>query len=353
MEEKTVVILGATGSIGMQTLEVIKKLDNFRVKGIAFGKNTTLAEKIIKDFKVEYFYSPVKSNVSSIKDMVAKIKPDIVVVAIPGFDGVLATIDSIPYTKRLALATKEALVCAGPFVKKACKENNVELIPVDSEHSAIFQIFDESVVKILITASGGAIRDKENIDDLSVEDILNHPVWSMGKKITVDSSTMVNKAFEVIEAFELFELENIEVKIHPTGTVHGAVFLKDGTVKIHFGFPDMKIPISYSLSYPKRLYENKNWPNFESKNFIFEDVNPSKYPAFFYGRSIIKDLAKRIAFNAADEIAVEKFLNGQIKFSKIADIVINTCEKINGNINDFKEIFEIDKIARQIAKEQY
>lgn len=351
MEEKTIVILGATGSIGLQTLEVIKKLNNFKVKGIAFGKNKKLAKEIIKNFQVEYFYSPVMSNVNSIKEMMKKIRPDIVVAAIPGFDGVKATFDSIPYTKRLALATKEALVCAGPFVKKSCKENNVELIPVDSEHSAIFQIFDENVEKILITASGGAVRDKENIDDLTVDEILNHPVWNMGKKITVDSSTMVNKSFEVIEAYELFELENIEVLIHPTGTVHGAVFLKDGTVKIHFGFPDMKIPISYSLTHPKRKYENKNWPKFNSTNFIFNEVDKNKYPAFYYGKSILKDLAKRIAFNAVDEIAVEKFLTGQIKFSDISKIVINTCEKINGSINDLNDIFEVDKLARNIAKD--
>ncbi|ANQ53174.1 1-deoxy-D-xylulose 5-phosphate reductoisomerase [Thermosipho sp. 1063] len=347
MVEKTVVILGATGSIGTQTLDVIKKLKGYKVTGVVFGQNKKLGEKIVKEYNVNFYYSQVLSNVSSIEELLEKTTPDIVVAAIPGFNGVISTFQAIKFTKRLALATKEALVCAGPLLKKACKD--VELIPVDSEHSAIFQIFDENVEKILITASGGAIREYDNIENLTPKEILKHPVWNMGQKITVDSSTMINKAFEVIEAYELFELDTIDVLIHPTGTVHGAVFLKDGTVKIHFGFPDMKIPISYALTYPKRMYINLNWPEFKEENFIFTEVSEEKYPAFFYGKKIIKDLAKRVAFNAADEVAVNMFLESKIKFHNISKIVIDTCEKINGKIRDLEDVFEVDKLARQIA----
>ncbi|ABR29916.1 1-deoxy-D-xylulose 5-phosphate reductoisomerase [Thermosipho melanesiensis] len=349
MDEKTVVILGATGSIGTQTLDVINKLNSYKVVGIVFGKNKLLGEKIIKQYSIKYYFSKRLSNVSSITELLEKTRPDIVISAIPGFYGVVTSFEAAKHTKRIALANKEALVCAGPFFKKECEKNNVELIPVDSEHSAIFQIFGKNVEKILITASGGAVRNYKNIENLTPSDILNHPVWNMGQKITVDSSTMVNKAFEVIEAYELFEVDNIEVLIHPTGTVHGAVFYKDGVVKIHFGFPDMKIPISYALTYPNRCYTYSKWPKFSSKNFIFEKVDEKKYPAFFYGKKLINNLAKRIAFNAADEIAVEKFLQGKIKFHEISKIIINTCEKIDGNVRDLNDIFELDKLARKIA----
>ncbi|MBO8160805.1 MAG: 1-deoxy-D-xylulose-5-phosphate reductoisomerase [Thermosipho sp. (in: Bacteria)] len=355
MEKKSVVILGATGSIGIQTLEVIEKLDNFYISGIVFGKNINLAREIIKKHNIENYYSPYfpTYKFSTLEEMLEKLNPDIVVAAIPGFDGLIAILQSIPYTKRLALATKEALVCAGPFIKNECEKHKVELIPIDSEHSAIFQLFDENVVKIMITASGGAVRNvkKNKLSKLKPNDILKHPVWNMGKRITVDSATMVNKAFEVMEAYELFNIENIDVHIHPTGTVHGAVLLNDGTVKIHFGFPDMKVPIAYSLTYPERKFNNPKWPKFDPKNFEFYNVDEEKYPAFFYGKSILKDLAKRIAFNAADEIAVQRFLTEKIKFPQIADIIINTCENIRGNVNSIDDIFEIDKISRNFAQE--
>ncbi|SHH37063.1 1-deoxy-D-xylulose-5-phosphate reductoisomerase [Thermosipho atlanticus] len=353
MEKKSIVILGATGSIGTQTLEVIRNLDDFYIGGIVFGKNINLARALIKEYKIENYFSPFFPNYkfSSLDEFLEKTKPDIVVSAIPGFDGMIATLKSIKYTKRLALATKESLVCAGPFVKKECKNYNTELIPIDSEHSAIFQLYDNFVEKIIITASGGAVRDKKisKLEKLSPKDILKHPVWNMGKRITVDSSTMVNKAFEVIEAYELFGTKNIDVYIHPTGTVHGAVLLKDGTIKIHFGYPDMKIPIAYSLTHPERKYSNPNWPKFDNKNFIFQEVDKEKYPAFFYGKSIMENLAKRIAFNAADEIAVERFLKDEIKFTKISEIIIETCEKIDGKVNSIEDIIEIDKLARDFA----
>ncbi|MBO8139079.1 MAG: 1-deoxy-D-xylulose-5-phosphate reductoisomerase [Thermosipho sp. (in: Bacteria)] len=354
MENKSIVILGATGSIGTQTLKVIKKLQGFEIAGIVFGKNLNLARNIIKEYKIENYYSPFYPNYkfSSLEEFLEALHPDIVVSAIPGFDGMISSLKAIKYTKRLALATKEALVCAGPFIKKECKNNNVELIPIDSEHSAIFQLFDNFVERIIITASGGAVRDKKvsKLSKLTPKDILKHPVWNMGKRITVDSSTMVNKAFEVMEAYELFETNNIDVYIHPTGTVHGAVLLKDGTVKIHFGFPDMKIPIAYSLTYPERKYINPNWPEFSSKNFDFCEVSSEKYPVFFYGKSIINNLSKRIAFNAADEVAVERFLKEEIKFTKISEIIIETCERINEKVNSIEDIIEIDKFSREYAR---
>ncbi|QTA37496.1 1-deoxy-D-xylulose-5-phosphate reductoisomerase [Thermosipho ferrireducens] len=357
MEEKTVVVLGATGSIGLQTFQVIETLNNFRVIGIAFGKNKKTGTRIMKKFKIKHYVAEVQLNegtrYENIKELLELLRPDIVVSAIPGFAGVRAALDSIPFTKRLALATKEALVCSGPFVKKLCKDYDTELIPIDSEHSAIFQLMESEIKKIMITASGGAVRDIDinEFEFLTPEKILKHPVWNMGKRITIDSATMVNKAFEIIEAYELFgtPIEDIEVYIHPTGTVHGAVLLKDGTVKIHYGYPDMKIPIAFALTYPERCYENYNWPPFENKFFEFYEVDKRKYPAYFYGRAIAKDLARRIAFNAADEVAVHKFVNGEIKFTKIPGLIESVCESINEKVKSIEDVFEIDRLAREIA----
>ncbi|MGB9614592.1 MAG: 1-deoxy-D-xylulose-5-phosphate reductoisomerase [Fervidobacterium sp.] len=363
MEKKTVVILGATGSIGTQSVDVISKLKNFKIVGISFGKNWKLAEDIIKKFNIKFYHGSVELSVgkglNTISELLEKTLPDIVISAIPGFDGVRATIEAIKYTKRIALATKEAMVCAGPFVKSIAKERNVEIIPVDSEHSAIFQLYEPYIDHIVITASGGAVRDipLEKIPYLKPTDVLKHPTWSMGNRITVDSATMVNKFFEVVEAHELFELtyDKIEVFINPSSFVHGIVFLKDGTIKIHAGKPDMRVPIAYSLTYPSREYLSYV-SRVEEFDMRLLTVEKSRYPLFFFGLEIIKNggLAERIAFNSADELAVQYFLENHIEFGKIERIVKTTVEIINKRdfkINSLEDIYEADKLARQIAKE--
>ncbi|MGC9771255.1 1-deoxy-D-xylulose 5-phosphate reductoisomerase [Fervidobacterium changbaicum] len=366
MEEKAavkkVVIFGATGSIGTQTVDVVKQLGGFEVVGISFGSNIEIASRIMRDLGVEYYFSKKDigfgKRCQSVDELLEKTSPDIVVCAIPGFEGVKTTFSALRYAKRIALATKEALVCAGPFVKDLARENNVELIPVDSEHSAIFQLYEPHIEKILITASGGAVRDVplERISELKPSDILKHPTWSMGGRITVDSATMVNKLFEVIEAHELFNLEygRIDVKINRLSFIHGIVFLKDGVIKIHAGKPDMRIPIAYALTYPERKYHSYV-ADVEEFDLTLFDVERERYPLFFYGLELTKDnddLAWRIALNAADEVAVNAFLNREIMFTDIEKVVRMTIEYIlkqNISVQSIEDVYEIDNLARSYA----
>jgi 1-deoxy-D-xylulose-5-phosphate reductoisomerase len=290
--------------------------------------------------------------------MLEALKPDITMVAVSGFSGLRAVLSSLEHSKRVCLANKESLVCGGFLVKKKLKEKRTELIPVDSEHSAIFQVIEPEVEKVVLTASGGALRDWEisKIDRARPEDVLRHPVWNMGARITVDSATMVNKAFEVLEAMELFELpfEKIEVKIHREGLVHGAVVLPDGNVKMVVSPPDMRIPISYALFYPRRVALE---PFFlRTISLSFEDPDPEKYPAFFLLKEIKDSYALRTAFNAADEVAVEAFLKGRIRFGGIHRVIEKTLEEFQGypqprTLDDVERIhFEAIKKAERVTE---
>lgn len=362
MEKKTVVILGSTGSIGTQTVDVISKLGNFSIVGISFGRNKKVAEQIIRNHNVRFYHGSVElsvgTKVESVRELLEKTMPDIVVSAIPGFEGVKATLEALNYTKRIALATKEAMVCAGSFVKQMAKDKNVEIVPVDSEHSAIFQLYEPHIDHIVITASGGAVRDipLEKLHELTPHEVLKHPTWSMGGRITVDSATMVNKFFEVVEAHELFDIpyEKIEVYLNPSSFIHGIVFLKDGTIKVHAGKPDMRVPIAYALTYPTREYES-----YVSKVEEFDmrllPVERQRYPLFFFGLEIVKryGLAERIAFNSADEIAVEYFLNRKITFGRIEKIVmqcVGEINKMNIKIDSIEAVYHVDETARRLAK---
>lgn len=367
MEEKTVVILGATGSIGLQSFDVINRLKGFKVNGVAFGKNKDIAENIVKTNNIEFYYSDsldeklkAGNKVDSLAELFEKTKPDIVISAIPGFQGVKAAIEAVKYTKRLALATKEALVCAGPFIKELAEKHGVEIIPVDSEHSAIFQIYEPHVESIIITASGGVARDMpiEEIPNLTPERVLKHPTWKMGGRITVDSTTMINKFFEVVEAHELFSIpyDKINVYINPSSFVHGIVFLKDGTIKIHAGKPDMRIPIAYALTYPLREYES-HISKVEEFDLTLLPVDKNRYPLFFFSLEIVRKgtenmIPERVAFNSADEIAVQSFLERKIPFSGIEKIVRKVVEEINKmglEAKSIEDIYEIDNIARKLA----
>jgi len=362
IECKKVVILGATGSIGIQTVDVIKQLTDYKVVGISFGTNKEVARKIISEMSVEYYTSTVDLGIGTRVDdtevLLKLTNPDIVVSAVPGFEGVKATLTALNYTKRLALATKEALVCAGPFVKTLAKERNVEIIPIDSEHSAIFQLYEPHIESILITASGGAVRDVplEKINSLTPSDILKHPTWSMGGRITVDSATMVNKLFEVIEAHEFFDLpyEKINVKLNRSSFIHGIVFLKDGVIKIHVGKPDMRIPIAFALTYPERRYISYV-SKVEEFDLALYDVEGERYPLFTYGMELAKavdDLSWRIALNASDEVAVKYFLDGKIRFKDIEKVARQTIESVLEMkivVDSIEKVYEVDNIARNYA----
>jgi len=364
MEERTLVILGVTGSIGTQTLDVLRKIEGIRLVGISFHTNVELAKKIVKEFQVENVVvtgdvsfecsAKVWKGPHALEDMMEALKPDITMVAVSGFSGLRAVLAALEHSRRVCLANKESLVCGGFLVKRKLKEKGVELIPVDSEHSAIFQVIEPDVQKIVLTASGGALRDwdLEKIETATPNDVLKHPVWSMGARITVDSATMVNKAFEVLEAMELFDLpfEKIDVKIHREGLVHGVVILPDGNVKMVIFPPDMRIPISYSLLYPERAALGSF--SLETMKISFDPVNPERYPAFFLLNQIKDSYALRTAFNAADEVAVDAFLKGRIKFGGIHRVIERTIEKIDGypEPENLEEVEQIHDEARKIAE---
>ncbi len=353
MVERTVVIVGATGSIGRQTVEVLKKLKGYRLVGFTYHSNISLANIIKKDFPEAEMVS-TKEGYEGVFQLVEKLKPDTVVLAVPGFSGFEICLGVIPHTKRIALANKESLVCGGKFIKTLTKEHDVEIVPIDSEHSAIFQIIEDDPVKVVLTASGGALRDwpVEKLKHATIDDVLKHPVWSMGVKVTVDSATMVNKALEVLEAMELFSLsrEQIEVLLHREGKVHGMVYLKDGTVKIHASLPDMRIPIAYSLTYPERTFEYRNYPEiFELK---FEKPDRSRYPLFYLVDDIYSSYSLRTVYNSADEVAVQAFSEGRIGFTDIFKVVEKTLEKMNvEEVNSHEELKMIHERAKIVAKD--
>ena len=353
MEEKSVVIVGATGSIGTQTIEVLQKLKGFKLLGFTYHKNEKKSREILKVFPQAKAFS-TRDGFESFFNFVEYAGPDITVLAIPGFEGFKVAMKIIPFTKRLALANKESLVCGGKFIKEEIRKHGIELIPIDSEHSAIFQLMEEDVEKIAITASGGALRDVplSELWKAKPKDVLKHPVWNMGARITVDSATMVNKAFEVLEAMELFSLnrDQIDVFVHKSSIVHGMVFLKDGTVKIHAAIPDMRVPIAYSLTYPKRLYEYKEYPEFSVLEF--KEVEKERYPLFFLVDDIHSSYALRTAFNAADEVAVDAFLKGRISYKGLVETVEKVVEKMKeSEAKSPEELEKIDRMARILAEE--
>ncbi|PLX08036.1 MAG: 1-deoxy-D-xylulose-5-phosphate reductoisomerase [Marinilabiliales bacterium] len=355
--KKRIAILGSTGSIGKQTIEVISKnADLFEVEVLTANNNESLLieqAKITKPNAVvianENLYQTVcdalldddikvYAGEKAIEEIVEMESIDTVVTAMVGFSGLAATINAIRKGKRIALANKETLVVAGNIITKLAIENNAEIIPVDSEHSAIFQCLtgenNNPIEKIMLTASGGPFRtiSKEQLKTVTVKEALNHPNWSMGNKITIDSASMMNKGLEVIEAKWLFGLtpDQIEVVIHPQSIVHSLVQFTDGSIKAQLGLPDMRLPIQYALGFPKRL--NTNFPRFSFSDFsklTFEQPNTDKFKCLALAYNAMnKGGNVPCIMNAANEVAVELFLNGQIQFPQIAEIIEMTMESI-------------------------
>ena len=372
---KNVIILGSTGSIGTQTLEVIEKLENkFNVLGLACGSNVELVKSQIEKFNPKYV------SIANQKDIVelqkeyknteffygeegllelSKIKEnDILVVATSGIVSVKAVLSAIENKKTIALANKETLVMAGDIVMKKAKENNVSILPIDSEHSAILQCLnkiDNPYAKNLwITASGGPFRNnsREEMANFSAREALNHPRWAMGKKITVDCATLVNKGLEVIEAHHLynFSYDNIKVAIHPQSIVHSLVEFADGSFLAQMGVPSMHIPIQYALSYPERFEGIKtNSFNIFNQNLEFFEPDNQKFPLL----NLTIECGKLggimpVVLNAANEVAVYKFLEGKINFLDIEKTIIKEIESAKNILNPtLDEIFEVDKEIRK------
>ena len=286
---------------------------------------------------------------------------DIFVGAMVGYAGLAPTIEAIKRGKRIALANKETLVVAGEVVNNYCKEYGAEIIPIDSEHSAIYQCLVgeniDEVEKLIITASGGPFlnKDKSFFEDATIDEALNHPNWKMGNKVTIDSATMMNKGLEVIEAHWLFGLsiEKIDVVIHPQSIIHSMVQFRDGSIKAQMGLPDMKLPIQYALTYPERLqndFERTNIPAIETLNFY--EPNFEKFECLKLAFDVLEvGGTAPCVLNAANEIAVEKFLNNEIRFSRIPVLIEKALEKIgNHQLLNLDTIFECDTETRNFVR---
>jgi len=356
---KKIAILGSTGSIGTQTLEVVRENGDLQVLGLAAGNNIKLLEEQIREFhpKLAAVWSEERAKElrENVKDLNVKVvsgmeglievatitESEILVTAIVGMIGIRPTIEAIKAGKDIALANKETLVTAGHIIMPLAKEHNVAILPVDSEHSAIFQSLQGNprgaLHKILLTASGGPFRGRkrEDLANIQVEDALKHPNWEMGRKITIDSSTLVNKGLEVIEAKWLFDVEvdQIEVVVHPQSIIHSMVEYVDGAIIAELGTPDMKLPIQYALYYPERRFlpgDRVDFATLSQLTFEKSDLDT------FYGLRLAMDAGKAggslpTVFNAANELAVSKFLNRKIKYLEIPEI-IETCMRSHKNI---------------------
>jgi len=346
---KKIAILGSTGSIGTQTLEIVDEQGDLEVVALSAGGNITLLEEQMRKYRPQYVSVweeekakelaektadlgiPVGFGMDGLLETATIADSEILVTAIVGMLGIRPTIAAIKAGKAIALANKETLVTAGHIIMPLAKEYNVPILPVDSEHSAIFQSLQGSesnkIHKILLTASGGPFRGKttEELKNMQVEDALKHPNWSMGRKITIDSSTLVNKGLEVMEAKWLFgvELEQIQVVVHPQSVIHSAVEYEDGAVIAQLGTPDMRLPIQYALYYPeRRSLSGKRLNLFEFGNLTFEEPDIKT----FKGLALAYEAMKRggnipTVYNAANEKAVALFLDRKISYLQITELI--------------------------------
>ncbi|MCD6223351.1 MAG: 1-deoxy-D-xylulose-5-phosphate reductoisomerase [Deltaproteobacteria bacterium] len=373
---KNVVILGSTGSVGKNTIQIITRHPRkFKVLGISGFENIELLReqthllkpevvvannrkdkiKLEKDFP----YTKILYGEEGLCELASHHKAHIVVNALAGSAGLLPTYSAIQNNrKRLALANKESLVMWGKKIMEKAKENHVEIIPVDSEHNALFQCLKagkkREINRLILTASGGPFLHipKENFSHISPEDALRHPSWVMGKKITIDSATLMNKGFEIIEAHHLFNIESskIDVVIHPQSIIHSAVEFKDASIIAQIASPDMRIPISYALFYPQRCKLNYTVSLNQLPSLTFEKPDTEKFNTLNLARYALQHEDKNygIVLNAADEAAVKLFLNKKITFDKIFDILEKSIHIFKGE--SVSSIYDIKKFTNEIIR---
>jgi 1-deoxy-D-xylulose-5-phosphate reductoisomerase len=380
---KAIAILGSTGSIGTQTLDIVAQYpDRFRVVGLAAGRNVTMLAEQIRQFRPEIVAICEAEKLPELQAAIAEVNPqpillagnegvvevarygdaEIVVTGIVGCAGLLPTVAAIESGKNIALANKETLIAGGPVVLPLIEKHGVKLLPADSEHSAIFQCLQAvppgGLRRILLTASGGAFRDwpVEKLELVTVADALKHPNWSMGRKITVDSATLMNKGLEVIEAHFLFGMayENIEIVIHPQSIIHSLIELQDTSVLAQLGWPDMRLPLLYALSYPERIYTD--WERLDlvkSGDLTFKEPDHHKYPCMRLAYAAGKAGGSMPAvLNAANEQAVALFLAEKIRFLDIARCIETVCDRFtsqNRSNPSLEDIVAADLWARQEA----
>lgn len=379
LEKKKVFILGSTGSIGVNTLDVIRlHPESFVVEALTINKNSELLEAQIKEFNpklvvirnektADKVLDTIPQNVevfvgeSGLIEATKNANYDILLSALVGFSGLEPTIEGIKRGKRIALANKETLVVAGEIITELSKKYNSEIIPVDSEHSAIFQCLvgekHKEIKKLLLTASGGPFfrKNKDELEKVTVSDALNHPNWDMGKKVTIDSASMMNKGLEMIEAHWLFNLpkDKIDVIIHPQSIIHSMVEFIDGSIKAQMSQPDMRLPIQYALSYPDRLdndFTSTSLTDITELTFFKPDF--SKFECLKLAFDVLEEGGTApCILNAANEVAVERFLKNEISFVEIPDLInkaLNGIDRVSKP--DVETIIKCDSLTREFLK---
>ncbi|MCU1429202.1 MAG: 1-deoxy-D-xylulose 5-phosphate reductoisomerase [Actinomycetia bacterium] len=361
MKRRGVVILGSTGSIGTQALDVISRhRDEYQVVALAAGRNADLLEEQRRAFDVPAeFARTCVDDAGVLAAFAAMPEADVVLNAVVGFAGLPATLAALEHGKRLALANKESLIAGGPVVAKARAAGGGEIVPVDSEHSAVWQCLRagraSEVHKIVLTASGGPFRGRTLADlaSVGVEDALAHPTWTMGAKITIDSSTLMNKGLEVIEAHELFGVgfDRIEVVVHPQSVVHGMVEFSDGATIAQLSVPDMRLPIGLALGAPERLaeaYGPVEWTKVGTLTFEPPDLDTFRCLRLAYDAGRAGGTAPAV-LSGANEVAVDAFLARRLAWTAIADVVEETLQGGSGNADDIADVLEADRVARERA----
>ncbi len=367
MKRKRILVLGCTGSIGTSTLDILRnQSDRFECCGVTANSNEKKLEEVSNEFNCPSSLTS-RDGTDGIRKLIETSRPDIVVNGIAGAAGLLPSLITVESGVDLALANKETVVMAGPLVFELARKNDCRILPVDSEHSAVFTLIHQSgkenIDRIVITASGGPFRtySSEKLKSVTVDDALKHPTWNMGVKITIDSATLGNKGLEVIEACRLFDVKSsqVQVVVHPQSVIHSLVRTKDGIVYGQFSEPDMKHPILQALDWPeiKKSYM-KPFDLVDvaggCRTLTFEKPRTDDFPmldlAFLCAQ---KDGAYPIVYNASNEVAVQAFIEKKISFPEIASVVEKTIQKISwpSSVGTVQDVFEIDSSARKISKE--
>lgn len=358
---KRVVVLGSTGSIGTQTLDVLSQFtDRFELIGLAAKANQALLEEQAARFGVKNTALMDRDGLDAVTQLAVLPEADIVVVSVAGVIGLKPTLAAIEAGKHIALASKEVLVAAGEVVMPLVRKHGVTLTPIDSEHSALFQCLQgyrpDQVQSLILTASGGPFRGKtkDDLRAITVDQALNHPTWRMGGKITIDSATLMNKGLEMIEAKWLFgvEMDQVDVVIHPQSVVHSMVKFNDGSVLGQLGWPDMRLPIAYALLYPERVPNAmRPWNPVETPNLTFEAVDEATFPAI----GLVREAVRRggtmpCALNAANEEAANAFLRGEIPFLGIAETVERAMNAHVPQEPNLQNLLQTDASTRELTR---
>ena len=371
---KRVLVLGSTGSIGTQALEVISASEGLQVAGLSADSSwetlleqakqygvpaVALADSEAAERATSEWGGQVLAGEEGVRELVVQSKPDLVLNAVVGAAGLGPTIVALTEGLDLALANKESLVIGGELVTALAEATDAQIVPVDSEHSALYQLIRSerpgTVERLVLTASGGPFRGRTDLTGISPAEALAHPTWEMGGRITIDSATLMNKGFEMIEAHHLFDVpyEQIDVLVHPQSIVHSIVHLNDGASLAHLGYPDMKVPISYALHRPDRADVNVPTLDLASvRELTFEAPDPDTFACLRLAREAgeVGGTAPCI-LNAADEVSVEAFLAGRIPFTGIPAVIDRTLEAIPGApVRSFDDLFDADAAAREHAR---